>query len=296
MKITLMYNPQAGGHDLPVESLKNGLIKRGGDVFAQGTKEEDYQEALNRDCDFILIAGGDGTIEKIARKIVHKRVPIAILPFGNANNIALSLDVDTTLDAIVQGWKNKNFRKFSVGTLHFDQKSMYFFEAVGCGLFAEVLYEIRQQKKAEGKKTQNKKNKVNSGLSQLRHALKDIQPTYYRLVADGIDYSGHYLWVEIMNTQSMGPRLQMAPGATHGDEFLDLVLVREEDKEAVELFLKNQNKEGNGHDFTTIKARNIRFKTQEPIHVDDEILLGTDVPGGWLEVSLLPQFFRVINA
>lgn len=296
MKITLMYNPQAGGSDLPVESLKSGLIRRGGDVFTQGTKEEDYQEALKRECDFILIAGGDGTIEKIARKIVHKQVPIAILPFGNANNIALSLDVDTRLDAIVSGWKNKNFSRLSVGSIRFEQKSMYFFEAVGCGLFAEVLHEIRQQKKAGEKKSRNEKNKVESGLSRLRQAIKVLQPTYYRLVADGIDYSGHYLWVEIMNTQSMGPRLQMAPGATHGDQFLDLVLVGEDDKEAAERFLKNQNKEGNGHDFKTIKARNLRFKSQEPIHVDDEILLGTEVPGEWLEVSLLPQFLRVINA
>src|SRR5690554_3190228 len=240
MKITLMYNPQAGGHDLPVESLKNGLIKRGGDVFAQGTKEEDYQEALNRDCDFILIAGGDGTIEKIARKIVHKRVPIAILPFGNANNIALSLDVDTTLDAIVNGWKNKNFRKFSVGSLHFDQKRLYFFEAVGWGLFAEVLYEIRQKKKSKQKKPKIQNNKVESGLSRLTRTLKDLQPSYYRIVADGVDHSGHYLWVEIMNTQSMGPRLRLAPEAVHGDEFLDLVLITEDDKKTVESFLKNQ--------------------------------------------------------
>ena len=296
MKITLMYNPQAGGHDLPVESLKNGLIKRGGDVFAQGTKEEDYQEALNRDCDFILIAGGDGTIEKIARKIVHKRVPIAILPFGNANNIALSLDVDTTLDAIVNGWENKNFRKFSVGSLHLDQKRLYFFEAVGWGLFAEVLYEIRQKKKTKQKKPKTQNNKVESGLSRLTRTLKDLQPSYYRIVADGVDHSGHYLWVEIMNTQSMGPRLRLAPEAVHGDEFLDLVLITEDDKKTVESFLKNQDKEENGHDFKTLKAKNIRIKSTEPFHVDDEIHKGGDPTTEWLEVSLLPQLLWVINA
>ncbi len=296
MKITFMYNPQAGVNDVPVESILNGLIQRGGEVIAQGTKEEDYQEALHRDSDFILIAGGDGTIEKIARKIVHKRVPIAILPFGNANNIALSLDVDTTLDAIVEGWKKKNFRKFSVGSVDFDQKSEHFFEALGWGLFAEVLYKIRKQKKSKTKKSKDQKNKVASGLDRLNRTLKDLEPSYYELIVDGVDHSGHYLWVEIMNTQSMGPRLRLAPEAAHSDEFLDLVLVKEDDKETVKAFLENQDKEGNGHDFTTIKAKNIKVKSAEPVHIDDEIYKAGDLTEGWLEVRLLPQWLWVINA
>src|SRR5690606_22534972 len=143
MKITFMYNPQAGGSDLPVEELVNGLKRRGAKVFTQCTKEDDYTEALEKSCDFMLIAGGDGTIEKIAKKLVHKKIPIAILPFGNANNIAQSLDVDTALDVIVSSWLAKDFRKFSVGAILIDNESRYFLESAGWGLFAEMLNRIK---------------------------------------------------------------------------------------------------------------------------------------------------------
>ena len=290
-----MYNPQAGGSDLPVEELVNGLQKRGAKVFSQCTKEDDYTEALEKSCDFVLIAGGDGTIEKIAKKIVHKKVPIAILPFGNANNIAQSLDVDTALDAIVNSWLAKEFRKLSVGTILIDNESKYFLESVGWGLFAEVLNTIRSDKKKKQKDAIDKKDKVTSGLSRLSKALKELKPSYYELFLDGVDHSGDYLWVEIMNTQSMGPQLQLAPEASHGDEFLDVVIVTEDERESLDGFLNSQNGGENPHPFSTIKAKTIKVKSPEPIHIDDEIHQSSP-DKDWLEISLVSQYFWVINA
>jgi len=295
MKITFLYNPQAGGSDLPVEDLVNGLKKRGAKVFTQCTKEDDYMEALEKTCDFMLIAGGDGTIKQIAKKIVYKNFPIAILPFGNANNIAYSLDVDTALDAIVNSWLAKDFRKFSVGAIHIDKESRYFLESVGWGLFAEVLNKIKSKKKKKKKKDPvDKKDKVQFGLSRLSKRLKELKPSFYTIYLDGVDYSGYYLWVEIMNTQSMGPQLELAPEASHGDEFLDVVMVTEDERESLEWFLNSQNGGKNPHQFSTIKAKTIKVKSLEPIHIDDEIHEPTPEKD-WLEISLVSQYFWVIN-
>jgi len=295
MKITFMYNPQAGGSDLPVEELVNGLKRRGAKVFTQCTKEDDYTEALEKSCDFMLIAGGDGTIEKIAKKLVHKKIPIAILPFGNANNIAQSLDVDTALDVIVSSWLAKDFRKFSVGAILIDNESRYFLESAGWGLFAEMLNRIKSEKKKKKKDPIDKKGKVESGLTRLSEGVETLKHSFYHLFLDGVDYSGYYLWLEIMNTQSMGPRLQLAPEASHGDEFLDVVMVTEEEKESLYGFLNSQNEGENPHHFSTIKAKTIKVKSLEPIHIDDEIHQPTPEQD-WLEISLVSQYFWVINA
>src|SRR5690554_5328450 len=156
MKITLMYNAQAGGNPLPVEDLVKRLEKRGAEVLAKDTKEDDYKNALEEPCDFILIAGGDGTIEKIAKKIIHRNVPVALLPCGNANNIAESLDVDTALSAIVNSWDKRDFRKFTVGSIAVDGERQEFLESVGWGLFANVLKEVKANKK--DKKKQDRKS------------------------------------------------------------------------------------------------------------------------------------------
>lgn len=293
-----MYNPQAGGKALPVEDLVSALVKRGAKVITQCTKDDDYAEALEKVCDFILIAGGDGTIEKVAKLIVHKPVPIAILPFGNANNIATSLNVETALDGIINNWKNRNFSKFSVGSILINREKEYFLESVGWGLFSEVLSKNKARKKKK-KASAKTKDKVESGLNMLNESIKELRPSYYGILLDGKDYSGNYLWVEIMNTQSMGPQLNMAPDARHGDEFLDVVLVKEEDRENLELFLNIQNSQEVTNGFKIYKAKKIKVRSLESIHIDDEIYKPkSSDPSSqeWMEISLIPQFFWVINA
>lgn len=297
MKITLMYNPKAGNKGLAVEELVEGLTKRGAEVKTQDTKKDDYEETLEEKSDFIIIAGGDGTVEKLAKLMIHKKTPIAILPFGSANNIANSLDVEKTFDSIIKSWENKDFSKFSVGSIILNQKNKYFLESVGWGLFAEVLSKIKSKKKKRKKTpSSTKQSKVELGLNKLSEAVKDLQPSYYEILLDGEDRSGYYLWVEIMNTQSMGPQLQMAPDAKHGDDFLDVVLVKEEELENLKLFLNIHGQSGKNHDFKTLKAKNIRVKTLEPLHIDDEIFESKNPDKDWLEISLFSQFFWVINA
>jgi len=43
--------------------------------------------------DLILVAGGDGTVTKVARRLVAMKseIPLAVLPVGTANNFARSL-------------------------------------------------------------------------------------------------------------------------------------------------------------------------------------------------------------
>lgn len=293
-----MYNPEAGGSALPKEDLVRGLEQRGATVLAQDTKEEGYEKSLEHPCDFILIAGGDGTIEKVAKKIItiDKGVPLALLPFGNANNIAGSLKVDTTLDGIVAGWINKDFRRFSVGSINIAGSNKKFFESVGWGLFAEVLKGVKEEKKRNRAPQVTGKDKVESGLKRLTQAVQDLQPSFYQVFLDQVDYSGYYLWVEVMNTQSMGPQLQLAPEASHGDDFLDVVLIKEDERSKLEFFFNVQQGQNERDKFNSIKAKNIKIQSDQPIHIDDEIIQADGSAARWSEINLIPQFFLVLNA
>jgi len=290
-----MYNAQAGGNPLPVEDLVKRLEKRGAEVLAKDTKEDDYKNALEEPCDFILIAGGDGTIEKIAKKIIHRNVPVALLPCGNANNIAESLDVDTALSAIVNSWDKRDFRKFTVGSVAVDGERQEFLESVGWGLFANVLKEVKANKKDKKKQPAGNGDKVKSGLEKLTLAVQELQPEYFQVILDGVDHSGSYLWVEVMNTQSIGPQLQLAPEVRHGDEFLDVVLIKEDEKARLEDFLK-QSGDNYNNLFHPVKARKVGVRSSQPLHIDDEIFKGKGPSDQWAEITLLPEFFLIINA
>lgn len=292
-----MYNPKAGGSTLPVEDLVSLLEQRGASVLTQDTKADDYKEALDYGCDFIIVAGGDGTIEKVAKKVINKgmTVPIAILPFGNANNIAGSLEVDTAIHSIIDSWEKKEYRKFRVGTVALGEVSKFFFESVGWGLFSEVLHEVEAEKEKQIQPPNQSQDKVKSGMQRLARMVSAIEPAFYQIFIDGEDLTGYYLWVEVMNTQSIGPRLRLAPEAKHGDEYLDVVLIRENERSLLEHFISRQKGDNDKDLFAPIKAQKIKIRTDQVCHVDDEVSSAKDVSGVWVELSLLPESIYILN-
>ena len=298
MKITLVYNPQAGDSTFPLEDLLKGLEKRGAEVLVQDAKEDDYEQALSHPCDFMIIAGGDGTIEKIAKTVINldKNIPFAFLPCGNANNIAGSLDVDTAIGTIVENWHQQVFQNFTVGLIQIGDNSERFLESVGWGLFAEVLQEVKAEKKAGLQPQFVKQDKVKYGLEKLTQMVQELQPAFFQIFLDGKDYSGYYLWVEVMNTQSMGPQLQLAPDAQHGDKYLDVVLIRETERVQLEHFLNIRNGENPGNLFEPIKAQYVRVRSDQVIHIDDQLHQLEGRTGEWAEISLLPEPIRILNA
>lgn len=298
MKITLAYNPQAGGSSFPFENLLNNLEKRGADVLVQNTKEDDYEQALTHACDFLIIAGGDGTIEKIAKKLIglEKNIPFAILPCGNANNIAGSLDVETAVGTIVENWQRQAFRDFTVGSIQIGDARKKFLESVGWGLFAEVLQAVKAEKKAGLQPTAVKQDKVKYGLDKLSEMVQELQPAFFQIMLDGQDFSGYYLWVEVMNTQSMGPQLQLAPDARHGDPYLDVVLIKETERAQLDHFINVRNGENFGDMFQSVKARQIWVRSDQAIHIDDQLHQWEDRGGEWAVIGLYPESLRILNA
>ena len=107
--ILLVINPIAGGNDKsPIrEAVKDACAKRDLklDIYeTTGEDDEDNITALSKKNmpDRILVSGGDGTIvciADIARKI---KVPLAILPSGSANGLAVNLDIPKDLDRQIE--------------------------------------------------------------------------------------------------------------------------------------------------------------------------------------------------
>ena len=85
-------------------------------VKYQSSKEKKWKKALKKPCDIVAVAGGDGTVGKVARELIEERIPIAILPLGTANNIAKSLGIaDISLQDLVASWSTARSINFDTG-------------------------------------------------------------------------------------------------------------------------------------------------------------------------------------
>ena len=94
MKVTLIHNPAAGDDRQPSAGQLEALIEEAGHkVRYESTKEKGWTKALKKETDLVVVAGGDGTVAKVARRLIGEKLPLTILPMGTANNISKTLGI-----------------------------------------------------------------------------------------------------------------------------------------------------------------------------------------------------------
>lgn len=265
MKIILLYNPKAGNEEFPLTRITKSLEKQGASVLAQNSKEDGYEKVLELSYDLIMVAGGDGTVEKTLLQLNDTKCPIAILPFGNANNIAGSLDLTDYYKNIVDQYQKKKYQYLRIGEYKTKEEKGWFLEGIGWGIFTALLLQMDRNKKMKG----NEDKKVDFGIKNLIKLETELPVHSYKIELDKKDYSGEYIWIEIMNTKQLGPQLELAPTADHSDDYLDVMLIKEDQRKELKEFLKAQKKGKKPSPFKTIKAKKIEVSTHLPFHVDD---------------------------
>ena len=70
MRILLVHNPKAGSEEHQGEDLIKALKRSGYKAIYQSSKEKGMTKALNKKIDLVLVAGGDGTVSKVACRLV----------------------------------------------------------------------------------------------------------------------------------------------------------------------------------------------------------------------------------
>ncbi len=276
MKVAkLLHNPKAGGEGHNKEALVSLIKAAGFKCRYSSTKEWGWKE-FDDDTDFVIVAGGDGTVRKITkqlleRTILDKSFPIALLPLGTANNISKTLEINGNTADIIRSWHEGKTKKYDVGKISNIQEATFFLESFGYGLFPYLMKEMKRQKEVSMDTPQKK---LQTALEVMYRITQSYEPRFCKLVIDKKDYSGVYMMAEIMNTRSIGPNLFLSPGSDPGDGTLEVVLLPESDKDKFAAYVsgKINGNEGN-FNFTTIKAKKIQISWNGThVHADDGVL------------------------
>lgn len=269
-RVTLLHNPSAGFEDYSTEQLLKILREKGFEPTYVPTFLDDYTDELKEPGDLVVIAGGDGTVGKIAVNLVQRGIPIGLLPMGTANNIATTLGIKGKPEAIIAGWDLSRRQSFDVGVLNGPAGETFFLESAGFGLFPRL---IRQREQDDTEK-KSREEELTDALEHQKEILYQYQSHTCRILADGQSIAGNYLLIEVMNIALAGPNMNLAPQADVGDGWMDLVLVQETEREQFVHFLENilRNQE-NQHQLTTRRVKELEVEWHSPhYHVDDQAL------------------------
>ena len=275
MKITLIHNPDAGSGDQPTgEELVRLIRGAGHTVIYQSSKHADWQAALEAPTDLIAIAGGDGGVGLVAKKLIGKNLPLTILPMGTANNIAATFNLkDRPLDRLIAGWTRARRRKFDVGVASGPWGSSFFIEGVGAGAFTDTMSRLDARRNADLAHHEDIDKKLQTVLHILMIRLEGSKAMRLKMALDGRDLSGDYVLLETMNILSIGPNLCLAPDADPGDGLLDIVLVPEREKEKLTRYLTELIAGKKiSPDLTVHRGRHLQIECEElRVHIDDDV-------------------------
>lgn len=268
MRVTLIHNPKAGRRGAKPGDLKKLLRDAGHKVLFQSSKEPGWKRVLQEPTDLVVVAGGDGTVGRVARRIAGRCIPMALLPCGTANNIARTLgQLEQPFKRLVRGWAGARLVKVDVGVAQGPWGERFFIEGIGLGIFAELL----SRPAADVKK---KKHPVERGLSRLQAVAKRAEPVEVSAILDGRDISGRYLMLEALSLPFVGPNLYLSPDNKPGDGLFSVVLVTEADRTRLLELLESWKEDREELAFLpSIRGRRLQIEWSGfPLHIDDRLL------------------------
>ena len=274
-KITFILNPISGTHskeEIPelIEKTLDHDLYEPRIVFTEyaGHAAEIAREESKAGTDVVVAVGGDGTVNEVARSLVHTATALAIIPCGSGNGLArhlcLPLDVKKAIEVI----NSCKIEAFDYGVIN----DMPFFCTCGMGFDAFISLKFAEA---------GKRGPITYVENVLKEGLKYKPETYEVEDESGAKRYKAFL-IACANASQYGNNAYIAPGATMKDGEMDVIIMEPFDvldapQIAADLFMKTL---GNNSKIKTFRTKQLRIhrKKAGAIHYDgDPIMTGTDV-------------------
>ena len=287
MRICVFWNPTAGDR-VPLATVTRAIERAGHNIVGILQKHDEVETALRMGVDVLVAAGGDGTVGRAARALAGGDLPVAILPLGTANNIAMSLGIAADPMTAIDNWQGQKVVRIDVGVVSDGADHHLFLEGVGTGLVPRGIVRGRGDRKHHA----DASAELEWARDMFLDALSDLQPQPLELRIDDEEVSGDYLLVEVLNVASVGPRLRLSAETTPADGLLSVVIAGAADREAIRQHLNHPSDEAESHAWLkSWRAGRVEVTGWCEYHVDDEVCASTT---GKLTIAVRPSNLPVL--
>ena len=270
MRVTAIYNPEAGEKPLTRQRFAALLDRAGYEATCVSAKGDRWKDALEDPGDLVVVAGGDGTTAKVAKRLAGRGIPLAILPAGTANNVARSLGLEGPLDRLIARWCDATPTPVDLGLARGPWGEELFIESCGLGVFPHML-EIAAAREKLTVAQRARFEPSEQGIDLMIELVRSSGTRPWAVALDGGDLSGDYIMLEAMNIPYIGGGIELAPGADASDGTFDVIAVREPDRDSFIEYLRERQHGAELRREFARSARQVVIGCAETLsHIDDE--------------------------
>jgi diacylglycerol kinase (ATP) len=219
----VIFNPAAGAStdvDAVLAQLKRLNPAAVCITRKRGDAQKFAREALRKKCNYIVTAGGDGTLNEVVNGLARCRreICMGLVPLGTGNDFARTLGLTTAIEENIDILLAKKNKPIDLVRVRSNRRLRYFVN-VSAGGFSDIVDEKLTPaiKEAWGP------------LAYLRsaaEALPELHAYRTQIVLDGHKQIAVELYnVVIANGRFVAGGLPIAPDADPSDGLLDVILI-----------------------------------------------------------------------
>lgn len=289
----VVLNPRAAGNE------PGALRRRVAATFAEHRVAFDLVEApgpaeaeamarraAGAGCRAVVAVGGDGTVAQALRGTAGTGVPVAILPFGTANQLAANFGIPTSLEGSVRTAVEGRVEAIDLGRVNGE----YFALIAGAGLDGDVIADA----------TTEMKSKLGFAaylLSGLKHVIT-TRPADFRIVADEQEVEVRATMVLLANVGllaagSLPVEVQVGPKVSFQDGLVDVCVYAPQNlPEMAQMLWKVARQQYAGDErMLFLQASRVRVEADPPVAAQIDGEPAGETP---LEVEMVPLAGRVL--
>jgi len=227
-----------------------------------GHAPELAREAANNGSAVVVAVGGDGTVNEVARGLLHTETALAILPKGSGNGLARHLQVPMALEGALRVLTQGTVKTIDSGSIN----GHPFFTTAGIGFDAYISSVFAG----------NKKRGLQSYVELVMKEVRSYRHLPVKASINGRVIDTDCFVMAFANAAQYGNNAYIAPEADIQDGLLDVCLVRKLDIiKALNLsycMLTNQLAHADSAEY--FKTKHVEVATEAPMmfHADGEYM------------------------